>query len=138
LQAAVQIVEGGCSAAELIDGVILEQARIHPLTREVASVLDGSPAAIQVIEVQGHDPAFVLGRINAIAKALKHLAYAAPVFTAENDIRRMWELRRIALGLMTTVHGPRKPVQHIEDSAVPPDQLVNYFADVLAVCVSYG
>ena len=138
LRAAPLVVEAGCSAAELIDGVILEQARKHPLTREIAALLDGSPAAIQVIEVQGDDPALVEERIHAIATALHPYAYSAPVITAPDDIRRVWELRRSALGLMTTVQGSRKPVPYIEDSAVPPDQLANYVADVLAVCASYG
>lgn len=134
LRAAVPVVQGGCSAAELIDGVILGQARLHPLTREVCGLLEGEPAAIQVIEVQDDDLAEVERRIRAIADALQPYAYAAPVMTAADDIRRVWQLRSSALGLMTTLRGPKKPVPYIEDAAVPPEHLADYVAEVLAVC----
>lgn len=134
LRAAVPVVEGGCSAAELIDGVVLSQAREHPLTREVCALLTGEPAAIMVIEVQDDDAVVVERRIRDLAEAIESYAYAASVMTEAVAIRRVWQLRSSALGLMTTLRGAKKPVPYIEDAAVPTEYLADYVAEVLAVC----
>lgn len=35
--------------------VLFWQARTHPLTRDICSLIQGDPAAVLVIEVQGED-----------------------------------------------------------------------------------
>lgn len=137
LRAAGPIVAEGPSAAELIDGIILRQARTHPLTRDICALVQGDPAAALVIEVQGDDYETVVAHVHRIADRLANRAYAAPVMTEERAVRDVWQLRASALGLMTTVQGPKKPVPYIEDAAVPPEVLADYVADVLAVCRKY-
>lgn len=137
LRAAGPIVAEGPSAAELIDGIILRQARTHPLTRDICALIQGDPAAALVIEVQGDDYETVVAHIHRIADRLANKAYAAPVMTEERAVRDVWQLRASALGLMTTVQGPKKPVPYIEDAAVPPEALGDYVANVLAVCRKY-
>lgn len=137
LRAAAPIVALGPSAVELIDGVILRQARMHPLTREICSLIQGEPAAVLVIEVQGDDLVGVAGHIQRIADGLTGRAYAAPVMTDSGSIQAVWQLRASSLGLMTTVQGTKKPVPYIEDAAVPPEALADYVAEVLEVCHKY-
>jgi FAD/FMN-containing dehydrogenase/Fe-S oxidoreductase len=134
LRAAAPIVAQGPSAVELIDGVILRQARIHPLTRDVCSQIHGDPAAVLVIEVQGDDPRKVAEHIRCIADGLVGRAYAVPVMSEVRSIQAVWQLRSSALGLMTTVQGTKKPVPYIEDAAVPPEVLADYVSEVLDVC----
>lgn len=137
LRAAAPVVAEGPSVAELIDGVILRQARSHPLTRDICAVIQGDPAAVLVIEVQGENFEAVAKHIHRIADGLSGLAYAAPVMTDERAIQEVWQLRTSALGLMTTVQGPKKPVPYIEDAAVPPEVLADYVAEVLEICRKY-
>lgn len=137
LRASAPIVAEGPSAVELIDGVILRQAREHPLTRDICSLIQGEPAAVLVIEVQGDTPETVAADIQRIADGLAGRSYVAPVMTAPREIQAVWQLRSSALGLMTTVQGTRKPVPYIEDAAVPPAALADYVAEVLAVCRKY-
>lgn len=137
LRAAAPIVGAGPSAVELIDGIILRQARNHPLTRDICALISGDPASVLVIEVQGEDSDAVAAHIHRIADGLEGRAYAAPVMTDLRAIRDVWQLRASALGLMTTVQGPKKPVPYIEDAAVPPEALAEYVAEVLAVCRKY-
>ena len=125
------------SAVELIDGVILHQARVHPLTRDICALIQGDPAAVLVIEVQGDDPDEVSLHILRIAHILSGTAYAVPVMTEQSDIKAVWQLRSSALGLMTTVKGHKKPVPYIEDAAVPPDVFADYVAEVMDVCHKY-
>lgn len=137
LRAAAPLVAEGPSAVELIDGVVLRQARSHPLTREICSQIVGDPAAILVIEVQGDDAEAVAAHIHRTAATLGELTYAAPIMTEGDAIQAVWQLRSSALGLMTTLEGRRKPVPYIEDAAVPPVALADYVAEVLQVCRRY-
>lgn len=138
LRAAVPIVEAGASAAELIDGIIIKQARAHPLTREICQQIQGDPAAILIIEVQGDDAQHVQQQAESMARALTSLAYAVPLMCAPNEIQAVWQMRSSALGLMTTLRGPKKPTPYIEDAAVSPASLADYVADVLTICQKHG
>lgn len=137
LRAAAPIVAESPSAVELIDGVILRQARSHPLTRDICSLIQGDPAALLIIEVQGENYKAVVAHIRHIADSLMGRAYAVPVMSEQQTIQDVWQLRDSALGLMTTVQGPKKPVPYIEDAAVPPEALADYVAEVLAICQKY-
>lgn len=138
LRAAMPLVAEGPSAVELIDGVVLRQARSHPLTRDICSQIQGDPAAILVIEVQGEDAGAVAAHIRRMAATLDGQAYAAPVMTEGVAIQAVWQLRSSALGLMTTIEGRKKPVPYIEDAAVPPAVLADYVEEVLQVCRRHG
>ena len=138
LRASAPIVAKNPSAVELIDGVILRQAQIHPLTRDVCKLLQGDPEAILIIEVQGDDFDETAAHIKRIADGLLGSAYAMPIMTESKAIQAVWQLRSSSLGLMTNVQGSHKPVPYIEDAAVPPEYLADYVADVLAICIKYN
>lgn len=137
LRASTEIVAQNPSAVELIDGVILRQARAHPLTRDICTLLEGEPAAVLIIEVQSDDFNGTAKHIGRIADSLLGRAYASPVMTDTKSIQAVWQLRSSSLGLMTTLQGSKKPVPYIEDAAVPTAHLADYVAEVLAVCRKY-
>jgi FAD/FMN-containing dehydrogenase/Fe-S oxidoreductase len=134
LRASAPIVAQAPSAVELIDGLILRQARAHPLTRDICALIQGVPAAILVIEVQGDDSVSVAKHIQCIADGLTGCAYTAPIMIEARAIQSVWQLRSSALGLMTTIKGAKKPVPYVEDAAIPPEYLADYVAEVLLVC----
>lgn len=138
LRAAPLIVAQHPSAVELIDGLILRQARVHPLTHDVCAILEGEPEAILIIEVRGDDFNETVAHIKKIADGLTDIAYALPIMTETKAIQSVWQLRSSSLGLMTTLEGSKKPVPYIEDAAVPPENLADYVAEVLAVCNRYN
>ncbi len=138
LRSAPLTVKAGASAAELIDGIIIRQARCHPLTRDICTQIQGEPAAILVIEVQGDNLDEVRSRAKVLAAELSGLTYAVPLMLEASEIAAVWQMRSSALGLMTTVPGPRKPTPYIEDAAVPPENLADYVAEVLAICERYS
>lgn len=140
LRTVAGLVEEGPSAVELIDGVVLRQARENVVTRDTCAVIEGEPAAILVIEAQGESDEEVRRRLEAFSARLARCAgsYAAPLMREAETIRSVWEMRSAALGLMTTVPGTRKPVPYIEDAAVPLEVLPAYIERVLAICERYG
>mgnify|MGYP006409747739 CR=1 FL=1 len=138
LRAAAPAVGNGASAVELIDGIIIKQARNHPLTRDICSQIEGDPAAVLVIEAQGDTQDEVANQMRKIADSLTDFAYIRPIIIDEKEIKAVWQMRSSALGLMTTLQGPRKPTPYIEDAAVPPEALADYVAEVLEVCQRYN
>lgn len=137
LDAALRAPIVGASAVELIDGVILNQAKVHPLTRDICALIQGDPKAILIIEAQGEDHEDITAHIHRISDSLAGYASVASVMTEKLAIQEVWQLRSSALGLMTTVPGFKKPVPYIEDAAVPFEALADYVAQVLTICRKY-
>ncbi len=140
LSAIGPIVELGPSAVELTDGIIIDRARVNLLTRDLCGFVEGNPAATLVVEFSGDSAAEVEARIDDMVARLRAagLGYAWPKMLQPAAIANVWTMRDNALGLMTTVTGPRKPVPFIEDAAVPLDVLPQYIAEVLAICERHG
>ncbi len=140
LRAVEPIVRHKPSAVELLDGVIVRQAREHPMTRPTCAVIDGNPEGLLVIEARSDDRDDVRGKLEAIRLMLLEsgACYHAPIMTEPTAIQAVWLMRESALGLMTTVKGERKPTPYIEDAAVPPAVLPAYIEDVLAICKRHG
>jgi FAD/FMN-containing dehydrogenase/Fe-S oxidoreductase len=136
LRTVAAIVDCGPSAVELIDGLIIRQARENLLTRDAAAIVEGDAAAVLVIEAQADTAAEVHRVLDQITVVLAEVGscYARPQLLEPAAIASVWEMRASALGLMTTVKGDRKPVPYIEDAAVPLAVLPDYIEDVLAVC----
>ncbi len=140
LRAVQAIVAHGPSAVELLDGLILEQARKHPLTRHTCRMIQGAPEGLLIIEIRGDDTDRVRTQLAAIAHSVlrDQGAYAAPVMDAPSDAAAVWLMRESALGLMTNAPGSRKPTPYIEDAAVPLDVLPDYVEAVRAICAKHG
>ena len=54
------------------------------------------------------------------------------------DISRVWSLRKAGLGLLSGMPGSAKPVSVIEDTAVAPQRLPAYIADMKKMLDGYG
>lgn len=136
LEAVPELLKQGPSAVELLDGIILKQAREHPLTKHTCRMIEQQPEALFVIEVRDSDEEVVSEQLSALASMLSATngCYAAPLFDEPAAVSEIWLMRESALGLMSTVPGARKPIPYIEDAAVPVEHLADYVDDVLAIC----
>jgi len=140
LQAVQSIMSFKPSAVELLDGLIIRQARQHPLTQATCSMIDGEPEALLIIEARSNDVAEVKSRLLGIQSTLmaSGRCYHTRMVEDSTDVQAVWKMREHALGLMTTVEGDRKPTPYIEDAAVPLEVLPDYIDEVLAVCRKHG
>jgi FAD/FMN-containing dehydrogenase/Fe-S oxidoreductase len=118
------------TSIELIDNVILECTAGHTGLKGHRFFIKGSPAAVLIIELSGHDLTILRQEAEEIARAIKGQGYGYhfPVVTG-NEINMVWELRKAGLGLLSNVEGPAKPVPVIEDTAVRPVDLPAYMSD---------
>lgn len=137
-------------AVELMDGKILELCRNNRTQDRNRFFIQGEPAALLIAEFNG---AHVSGQTLSMeqqADALEQellesgLAYhCSRVYN--DDIERVWALRKAGLGVLTGVKSDRKPIGVIEDTAVDPEVLPAYLEEFQLMmnrlglsCVYYG
>ena len=67
----------------------------------------------------------------------KGLGYSYPIVSGDN-IKKVWNLRKAGLGLLSNVPGDEKPVPVIEDTAVDVKDLPAYIADINMLLKKHG
>ena len=130
-------------AVELMDGKILELCRGSRSQQQNRFFIQGEPEALLIVEFNGDGMEL---QADALEKELlaSGLAYhCSRVYN--DDINRVWALRKAGLGVLTGVKGDRKPIGVIEDTAVSPERLPDYLDEFEQMmqrhglsCVYYG
>lgn len=130
-------------AIELMDGRILELCRNSHSQQSNRFFIKGQPEALLITEFNG---ANIESRANALEQELLASGLAYQCSRVYNDdISRVWVLRKAGLGVLTGVKGDRKPIGVIEDTAVAPERLPQYLEEFEQMmqrhglsCVYYG
>jgi FAD/FMN-containing dehydrogenase/Fe-S oxidoreductase len=127
------------SAVELMDHYIFEATKRNAGQIENRFFIEGDPKAILVAEITRGSAAQVEADSQALIEDLKlqGLGYSWPVVTGD-DIKKVWNLRKAGLGLLSNVPGDTKPVPVIEDTAVDVNDLPAYIDDVAKVLKKHG
>lgn len=130
-------------AIELMDGRILELCRNSHSQQSNRFFIKGQPEALLITEFNG---ANMESQANALEQELLDSGLAHHCSRVYNDdISRVWALRKAGLGVLTGVKGDRKPIGVIEDTAVAPERLPQYLEEFEQMmqrhglsCVYYG
>lgn len=134
------------SASELMDHYILECTKANPEQRQNRFFVEGDPGAILVVELRSDDPEELLIQAKALEKAMlaENLGYHFP-YVSGADVKKVWDLRKAGLGLLSNLPGDEKAVAVIEDTAVDVNDLPDFIAEfneILAennlYCVHYA
>ncbi len=117
-------------AVELMDSVILEQTKDNIEQSRNRFFVQGEPSALLIIEFAREN----IDEITEIAKALEAEMRAADYgyhfpLILDDDIDKVWQLRKAGLGLLSNMPGDAKPVSLVEDTAVSPQKLPAYLAE---------
>ncbi|MEY2793702.1 MAG: (S)-2-hydroxy-acid oxidase [Bacteroidota bacterium] len=134
------------SASELMDHYILECTKANPEQRQNRFFVEGDPGAILVVELRSDDPEELLVQAKKLEKAMlaENLGYHFP-YVSGADVKKVWDLRKAGLGLLSNLPGDEKAVAVIEDTAVDVNDLPDFIAEfnqILSVhnlyCVHYA
>jgi FAD/FMN-containing dehydrogenase/Fe-S oxidoreductase len=127
------------SAVELMDHYVFEATKRNIGQIENRFFIEGDPKAILVAELTRPSRAQVEADASALIEDLKaqNLGYSWPMVSGD-DIKKVWNLRKAGLGLLSNVPGDSKPVPVIEDTAVDVDDLPAYISDVGEMLKKYG
>lgn len=134
------------SASELMDHYILECTKANPEQRKNRFFVEGDPGAILVVELRDEDENILLEKANSLIQDFKNagLGYHFPIVTGDG-VKKVWDLRKAGLGLLSNLPGDEKAVAVIEDTAVDVEDLPEFireFNEILdqnnLYCVHYA
>lgn len=117
-------------AVELMDHLILNCTKENIEQRKNRFFIQGDPGAILIIEFARETK----NEIERIAAEMElemrsfGYGYYFPIIWDE-DIHKVWALRKAGLGVLSNLEGDAKPVSLIEDTAVAVDILPDYMRD---------
>lgn len=117
-------------AIELMDHVILEQTKANISQRKNRFFLQGDPTAVLVIELSEKTREEIDIKAIAVIHDLQQAGYGYHYPLVYNqDVNKVWALRKAGLGVLSNLPGDAKPVAVIEDTAVNPEVLPEYMDD---------
>jgi Fe-S oxidoreductase len=111
------------SAVELIPRFIIRQARSVPAYARQMGWVVGDPAALLVVEFSGDDP-------QALKDAARRIGDVLTIAESGADQARIWNVRKVGLGLLDSRPQSPRPVAFIEDCAIPVEKLGEFVREV--------
>ena len=119
------------SAVELVPQLILRLARGVPeYARQMGWVI-GDPAALLVVEFSGDEP-------SQLGDAARRIGDVLAVAETKEDQARVWNIRKVGLGLMDSRPQSARPVAFIEDCAIPVQRLGEFVREVEKILAAHG
>ncbi len=128
------------TAIELMDDPVMQAAKQNIEQNKNRFFVKGDPGALLMIEFSFETEEELVNTAAALEKELREagLGYHYPLVTSADKIKRVWALRTAGLGLLANIPGDRKGVPGIEDTAVAPEFLPEYVADIKKVLAKLG
>lgn len=111
------------SAIELIPRMILQFARSVPMYARQTGWILGDPAAVLVVEFSGDQP-------SALKAALRGLGDVLTIAESSEEQSRVWNIRKMGLGILDSRPQAARPAAFIEDCAVPVERLGEFVREI--------
>lgn len=125
--------------SELMDHYILECTANNLEQHQNRFFVKGTPEAVLIIEYDGTDEAAVRDKVSVVEAAMRDagLGYYFPLILGA-DKKKVWNLRKAGLGLLSNTPSDDKPVAVIEDTAVDVEDLPAYINDFNEILKRYN
>jgi FAD/FMN-containing dehydrogenase/Fe-S oxidoreductase len=139
LKANLVVLRHSPSAVELMDHYVFEATKRNIGQQENRFFIEGDPKAILVAELIRENETQLQEAVDGLIGDLKAhgFGYSYPV-VAGADIKKVWDLRKAGLGLLSNVPGDVKPVPVIEDTAVDVHDLPAYISEIGELLKQHG
>ena len=133
-------------SVELMDKAIMDCTKDNITQRQNRFFIKGDPGAILIVEFARETKEEIAGICSRMEAEMRSagLGYHFPVVFPP-ELKRVWDLRKAGLGVLSNYPGDRKPVPVTEDTAVNPEVLPDYIKDFDAMlsglklnCVYYA
>src|SRR3989442_7072363 len=127
------------AAIELIDDMIINLGRNSLEISRLMGFIQGNPAAVLVVEFYGENEAELRSKLDELEAALKRekAGYAYVRAFDQTEQTNIWKVRKAGLGLLLGMKGERKPIAFVEDCAVEPAKLPEFFVKFRDVIQKY-
>ena len=127
------------TACDLIDRRHLSLAREHDLRFDL--LIPPETEAVLLVEVEADTSAAAAQKLEAIlarCKAGKQPPIGARTTTDPEDVAIYWELARKVVPTLYRLKGSSRPLPFIEDVAIAPDQLPEFFNHLFEILRRHG
>jgi FAD/FMN-containing dehydrogenase/Fe-S oxidoreductase len=124
------------AAIEMIDATILELSRSKREYAQMASTIEGEPAALLFVTFFGDTPEEAGAQLDRLEAAWREHGHGYHFLRAESAAEQdaLTKVRKAGLGLlMASSRGSRRPAAFVEDTAVAPERLGEYVKAFRAV-----
>ncbi len=127
-------------SAEFMDGPLVQMSIANPSTAKMCWWVEGNPAAVIPVEMDGDTLEECIARLDAVEKDLREAGYGYAFTRLHKPEERtqILEVRKAGLGVMLKMKGDWKPISFIEDACVPVEHLADYTAGILRICDEEG
>jgi FAD/FMN-containing dehydrogenase/Fe-S oxidoreductase len=126
-------------AVELMDKAILDCTRENITQRQNRFFIKDDPGAILIIEFARETREEIVSLAALLEQHLREagLGYHFPVIFPP-DLKKVWDLRKAGLGVLSNYPGDAKPVAVTEDTVVRPVDLPQYIEEFTSIMKSHG
>ncbi|MEN9936552.1 MAG: hypothetical protein RLZZ387_3131 [Chloroflexota bacterium] len=140
LEAVPAMLASDPSAIEHIDRYLMRMQRAAGGDFSIANFIGADdPEAVLIVEFYGDTQAEVCAKIERLEVILARCVGARTYrFLDAASQRTVWQMRKAQAGLLMRRRGDIKPLNFIEDVAVPVEHLAAYIRDVTRVCDDLG
>lgn len=139
MAATPRLLEVEPAAIELIDDLLLSLTREVPEYARMLTFVEGTPAAILIVEFYGESDAELEAGFARLRAQLKRLGSAGVTIEIRDPraIAEVWAVRKAGIGLLMANPAEWKPVPFIEDGAVPPEELATFVREMKALLAAH-
>lgn len=126
-------------AIELMDKTILDLTKGNIEQNRNRFFLKDDPEAILIVEFVAHTETELQKKKDQLENNLKAegIGYHYPIVIGE-DTKKVWNLRKAGLGVLSNLKGDAKPVSFVEDTSVRPKDLPDFIKEFNLILDTYG
>ncbi len=127
-------------AIEMMDDIIMNCTKENIEQRKNRFFIEGDPKAMLMIEFSDDSEEKIRDRAEKLEEDMRAAGYGYrfPLVTGAANIKKVWVLRASGLGILSNIPGDKRSTTVIEDTAVAPDYLPEYMAEIQQVLTKYG
>jgi FAD/FMN-containing dehydrogenase/Fe-S oxidoreductase len=119
------------SAVELIPQMLIRLARAVPAYAAQLAWVRGDPSALLVVEFSGETG-------EGLRECVQALGAEVVIAESREEQARVWNVRKVGLGILDSGPGPKRPVAFIEDCAIPVENLGEFVRELDKILAAHG
>ncbi|HEY2155755.1 MAG TPA: FAD-linked oxidase C-terminal domain-containing protein, partial [Isosphaeraceae bacterium] len=125
---------------EMLDRMILDLAARNPEYAKRLDFADGRPAAVLAAQFYANTNEELADRANELARLFEGEPGVLGVRTTLSAAAKddFWKVRKAGLSLLMGMVGDAKPVAFVEDTAVAPERLPEFYDRFVAIMARHG
>lgn len=135
-----EMVATGPVAVEMLDRMILDLAATHPAFAPKLDFAQGRPVAVLAAQFYADGPEELAERAGDLARRFAGRPGVLGVRTSLTDADKddFWKVRKAGFSLLMGMVGDAKPVAFVEDTAVAPERLPEFYERFRAIVAGQG